>query len=237
MTASQRALTVALVVGAGVAAGFLSYRLNQPRSALRPLVPASSPGAAALDAGTPDVAGKSAPPPPVPTMVPDVQLPDLTGQPRSLRSFEGRPLIINFWATWCAPCRREMPLLRELRQRYQGDRLEIVGIAVDFSAAVHEYLRHTSIDYPVLIGEQEGLSAAQQFGVEPVLPFSVFADAGGHIVAVKVGELHREEADFILTQIRSVDRGQVTLVQAQEQIDARLKELAVQRAKARQGSG
>jgi thiol-disulfide isomerase/thioredoxin len=233
MTASQRALAVALVVGAGVAAGFLSYRLNQPRSPLRPMVPAPSPGAAAPDVA----AGKSAPPPPVPTMVPDVQLPDLAGQRRSLRSFEGRPLIINFWATWCAPCRREMPLLRELRQRYKGDRLEIVGIAVDFSAAVHEYLRHTAIDYPVLIGEQEGLSAAQQFGVEPVLPFSVFADAGGHIVAVKVGELHREEADFILTQIRSVDRGQVTLVQAQEQIDARLKELAVQRAKARQGSG
>jgi thiol-disulfide isomerase/thioredoxin len=169
--------------------------------------------------------------------MPDLELPDLAGKARSLRSFGGRPLIINFWATWCAPCRREIPLLRELRQRYRADQLEIVGIAVDISAAVQEYLRYTPIDYPLLVGEQQGLAAAEQFGMEPVLPFSVFADTQGRIVAVKVGELHRDEADFILTEIREVDKGQIGLAQAREQIEAQLKELAVQRAKAQQNGG
>ena len=159
------------------------------------------------------------------------------GAPMPMARLHGKALLLNFWATWCAPCRREIPLLRELRQRYRADQLEIVGIAVDISAAVQEYLRYTPIDYPLLVGEQQGLAAAEQFGMEPVLPFSVFADTQGRIVAVKVGELHREEADFILTEIRNVDKGQIGLAQAREQIEAQLKELAVQRAKAQQNGG
>jgi thiol-disulfide isomerase/thioredoxin len=236
----QRALAIALVVGAGLAAGFLSYRLESARAAravpaLTVASPVTTPGVATPGVATPDVTAHA--PRPVPAMLPQLELPDLAGNNRSLSSFGGRPLIINFWATWCAPCRREIPLLRELRQRYRSDRLEIVGIAVDFSAAVQEYLRHTSIDYPLLVGEQQGLAAAEQFGLEPVLPFSVFADTQGRIVAVKIGELHREEADFILTEIHSLDLGQIDLPAAREQIQARLKALAVQRAKAQQNSG
>ena len=240
MNSSQRALATALVVGAGLAAGFLSYRLQSSR----PLLPSAGPPRAGVSADAdapgedgPGAVAPEAPPRPVPTTMPDLELPDLAGKARSLRSFGGRPLIINFWATWCAPCRREIPLLRELRQRYRADQLEIVGIAVDFSSAVQEYLRYTPIDYPLLVGEQQGLAAAEQFGMEPVLPFSVFADTQGRIVAVKVGELHREEADFILTEIRNVDKGQIGLAQAREQIEAQLKELAVQRAKAQQNGG
>ena len=240
MNSSQRALATALVVGAGLAAGFLSYRLQSSR----PLLPSAGPPRAGVSADAdapgedaPGAVAPEAPPRPVPTTMPDLELPDLAGKARSLRSFGGRPLIINFWATWCAPCRREIPLLRELRQRYRADQLEIVGIAVDISAAVQEYLRYTPIDYPLLVGEQQGLAAAEQFGMEPVLPFSVFADTQGRIVAVKVGELHRDEADFILTEIREVDKGQIGLAQAREQIEAQLKELAVQRAKAQQNGG
>jgi thiol-disulfide isomerase/thioredoxin len=242
---AQRALAVALVVGVGLAAGFLSYRLESGRASpirepsrvsgasVSPLTDApgvATPGVATTEAAAPA-------PRPVPATLPQLELPDLSGNNRALSSFGGRPLIINFWATWCAPCRREIPLLRDLRQRYRPDRLEIVGIAVDFSAAVREYLRHTTIDYPLLVGEQQGLAAAEQFGLEPVLPFSVFADTQGRIVAVKIGELHREEADFILTEIRSVDRGRIDLPEAREQIQARLKALAVERAKAQQNSG
>jgi thiol-disulfide isomerase/thioredoxin len=240
VNSSQRALAIALVVGAGLAAGFLSYRLQSSR----PLLPSAGPPRAGVSADAdapgedaPGAVAPEAPPRPVPTTMPDLELPDLAGKARSLRSFGGRPLIINFWATWCAPCRREIPLLRELRQRYRADQLEIVGIAVDFSSAVQEYLRYTPIDYPLLVGEQQGLAAAEQFGMEPVLPFSVFADTQGRIVAVKVGELHRDEADFILTEIREVDKGQIGLAQAREQIEAQLKELAVQRAKAQQNGG
>jgi thiol-disulfide isomerase/thioredoxin len=235
----QRALAIALVTGVGLAAGFLSYRLQslQPLPAARsPLPPSSGPGPFVIE---PDSGSGSTdqPPPPVPDSVPDLTLPDLSGKSRSLRSFGDRPLIINFWATWCAPCRREIPLLRDLRQRYRPDRLEVVGIAVDFAAAVRDYLRATPIDYPLLIGEQDGLQAAEQFGMRTVLPFSVFVDARGRIVALKVGELHVEEADFILGEIRSLDRGEIGIQAARAQIEAQLRQLAIERAQAQQNNG
>jgi thiol-disulfide isomerase/thioredoxin len=229
----QRALAITLVVGVGLAAGFLSYRLQSGRAL--PPAPAvtaqpDTDTAAALDAAAPA-------PLPVPSVVPDLTFPDLKGIPTSLHAFAGTPLIINFWATWCAPCRKEIPLLRELRQHYRNQHLEVVGIALDFDTAVQQYLRKTPIDYPVLIGEQGGFTAAQQFGVQAVLPFSVFADSRSRIVAVKVGELHREEADFILAEIGSLDRGQVGMDEARGAIEARLKQLAVERAKAPKDSG
>lgn len=240
MNPLQRALAIALVVGAGLAAGFLSYRLQSGRP-LQPVVsqPANAPGTATPGTDEPDAGAPEPHPPsrPVPTDVPDVSLPDLAGTPRSLRSFGAHPLIINFWATWCAPCRREIPLLQALRTRYRADKLEIVGIAVDFRASVQQYLTHTPIDYPLLVGEQEGLKAAEQFGMEMVLPFSVFADSKGHVVAVKIGELHADEADFILTEIRAVDQGKTDLAQARQRIQGALRELAVRRAKAQQNSG
>ena len=232
MNRLQRALAITLVVGIGLAAGFLSYRLQSGRTLGAPaagaLQPDNSPGE--FEAGAPA-------PLPVPSVVPDLTFPDLKGAPTSLHSFAGAPLIINFWATWCAPCREEIPLLRDLRQRYRGQRLEVVGIALDFGTAVQQYLQKTPIDYPVLIGEQGGFTATQQFGVLAVLPFSVFADSRSRIVAVKVGQLHREEAEFILSEIGSLDRGQVGMEEARSAIEARLKELAIERAKSSENSG
>ena len=232
MNRLQRALAIALVVSVGLAAGFLSYRLQSGRTL--------NPPAAGLPPSDNTTADPDAPVPaplPVPGLVPDLTFPNLKGTPTALHAFAGAPLIINFWATWCAPCREEIPLLRDLRARYRGQRLEVVGIALDFAPAVQQYLQKTPIDYPVLIGEQGGFTAAQQFGVQAVLPFSVFADSRSRIVAVKVGQLHREEAEFILSEIGSLDLGQVGMEEAREAIEARLRQLAVDRAKARQGSG
>ena len=102
----------------------------------------------------------------MPDTVPDLTMPDLAGQPKSLRDFLGQPLIINFWATWCAPCRREIPLLQQLRHAISATGLQVVGIAVDFRSAVADYLRRQPIDYPLLIGEDQGLAAAEQFGMQ-----------------------------------------------------------------------
>ena len=87
-----------------------------------------------------------------------------------------RPLIVNFWATWCEPCRREMPLLTALRQEHRADRLEIVGIAVDFRDSVTDFLKKNPLPYPLLVGEEDGIEAAKAFGMQLVLPFSVFVD-------------------------------------------------------------
>src|SRR5271165_4623593 len=112
MHVSRVALTLALVGLAGLAAGFLSYRVTQPRLALAPPGPATQPADDAPPA-----------PRPVPTEVPEMTLPDPAGKRHSLRDYVGHPLIINFWATWCAPCRREMPLLGQLRGQYRRDGL------------------------------------------------------------------------------------------------------------------
>lgn len=88
------------------------------------------------------------------------------------------------------------------------------------------------IDYPVLVGEKGGLEAAAAFGMEPVLPFTVFADAQGRIVTLKIGELHRDEAAFILARLADIGAGRLSLPAAREQIDVAIRRLAVSRAAA-----
>jgi hypothetical protein len=102
---------------------------------------------------------------------------------------------------------------------------------VDFRDAVRRYAREMSIDYPVLIGEQDGLDAIAAFGMDTVFPFSVFADRQGRIVTLKVGELHADEARFILDQVKAVDTGRSDLAAAKKQIADGVAGLAAERAK------
>ena len=125
-------------------------------------------------------------------------MPDSKGIPHKLSEWKGRPLMVNFWATWCDPCRREIPLLKSLRHERSGESLEVIGIAVDLKDAVVDYTRKIGIDYPVLIGEKDGMAAIDAFGMDTVFPFTVFADRRGRIFTVKVGELGRDEAKIIL---------------------------------------
>lgn len=213
-------LLAALVLLSGAAGGFLLHRLTRAHATLY--------AAAAPPAGTASAARGAQPAPPartVPEQVPDVALPAADGVLHRLSEWRGKPLLINFWATWCEPCRREIPLLKVLRHERARDGLQIVGIAVDYSAAVRKYAAAQGIDYPVLVGEQGGLAAVSAFGMDTVLPFSVFADQAGHVVALKVGELHRDEADFILDRIREVDAGRVSLPTAREAISAGIRRM------------
>jgi thiol-disulfide isomerase/thioredoxin len=168
----------------------------------------------------------------MPERVPDFSLPDLTGVSHTLSDWRGRSLAVNFWATWCDPCRREIPLLRDLRTENARNGFEIVGIAIDQRDSVAKYVQDMKMDYPVLVGERGGLEAAASFGMEPVLPFTVFVDPEGRIVTLKVGELHRDEATFILARLADVGAGRLSLQAARGQIDDRMRRLAVSRAAA-----
>jgi len=168
--------------------------------------------------------------PTIPDTLPQIALADRDGKMRTLGDWKGRPLMVNYWATWCGPCRREIPLLNELRARSPAANLEIIGIAVDFRDDVLKYASETPIDYPLLIGEEDGLAAVQAMGMEAGFPFTVFADSQQRILTVKVGELHREEAELILERLARVDAGSLSRDQAKTEIDAGMKDLAAARA-------
>ena len=155
----------------------------------------------------------------IPDRRPDVKLADRDGKPRSLAEWNGRPQVINFWATWCAPCRREIPMLNKLATDGAHPQFALIGIAIDFREDVLTYLKKMPIDYTVLIGEQDGLDAARAFGMESLgLPFTAFVDKQGRIVTMHLGELHRPQADFILSIVEALDTGQIDLKTAQGRI-------------------
>jgi thiol-disulfide isomerase/thioredoxin len=192
-------LVALLAIAAGVAAFFASRELLAP---VKPELPT-----------TPQAV--------IPDRRPDVSLADRDGQMRALSEWNGKPAIINFWATWCAPCRREIPMLNALAGDPAYAEFALIGIAIDFREDVLRYLAGTPIDYTVLIGEQDGLEAARAFGMESIgLPFTVFTDSKDRIVTVHVGELHRQQADVILSAIRAVDAGEIDLKSAQGRIRA-----------------
>lgn len=157
----------------------------------------------------------------IPERRPDVTLADREGKPRALSEWDGKPQVINFWATWCAPCRREIPMLNALAKDGAWPDIALIGIAIDFREDVLRYLEATPIDYTVLIGEEDGLAAARAFGVESLgLPFTAFVDRSGRILTIHLGELHRPQADVILSILRQVDAGEIGIEAAQARIRA-----------------
>ncbi|HWJ36486.1 MAG TPA: TlpA disulfide reductase family protein [Steroidobacteraceae bacterium] len=179
---------------------------------------------AAFDEGVPT-------PSKIPEQLPDFSLGDRTGKPTSVSTWRGKSLILNFWATWCAPCRREIPLLESLYAEW-GDRdVEVVGIAVDYRDKVVAYADELKIAYPLLIGEQDALDVAAAFGVgTPVFPFTVFTDRRGDIVTLYLGELHKPQADLILSVVQHLDQHRMDLAQARQSIAAGLQALAPKHA-------
>jgi thiol-disulfide isomerase/thioredoxin len=110
------------------------------------------------------------------------QYPDLSGTVRRLSEWRGRPLVCNFWATWCAPCREEIPLLDAARLERADKGLQIVGIAVDSAANVREYVKTTPIGYPVLLGDASAIDLMRRLGnAVGGLPFTVMLDGAGRL--------------------------------------------------------
>jgi thiol-disulfide isomerase/thioredoxin len=162
----------------------------------------------------------------IPDRLPQFSLEDSTGKKTPITSFGEKSLIINFWATWCAPCRSEIPLLKNLHAEWAGRGVSVVGIAVDYRDKVLEFAHSFNIGYPLLIGEQDALDAAAAFGVEnPVFPFTVFTDRRGEVVALFIGELHRPQAELILAEVQNLNKDLTKLPEARQSIAKGLRAL------------
>lgn len=113
---------------------------------------------------------------------PDFELRDAQGVKRRLSEFRGKVVILNFWATWCAPCRKEIPLLNRIHQAYARRGLTVLGIAMDERGwpAVTPFLEREEVDYPVLLGNA---AVARRYGGLKVLPRTLFLDRNGGVVA------------------------------------------------------
>jgi thiol-disulfide isomerase/thioredoxin len=183
-------------------------------------------------ASTPDPrddaeAQAAAPQPVIPANLPQFALKDLGGKLTPVSSWRGKSLVINFWATWCAPCRREIPLLKTLAADWAGRQLEVVGIAVDYPDKVRQFAAQFKIDYPVLVGDQDAMDVAAGFGMSsPGFPFTVFTDRRGEVVALYLGELHRQQADLILSEVQNLNEDRVQLPQARRTIAEGLERMA-----------
>lgn len=121
---------------------------------------------------------------------PPLSLPDLDGTLHRLSDYRGRRVVLNFWASWCAPCVEEMPTLDRISGKF-GERAPIViGIAMDDPAHVRAFLAAHPVNYPILIGQMTTPDTSSQLGdVDQVLPYSVMIGADGRILATHEGSL------------------------------------------------
>ncbi len=159
--AATRWLVVLAVIAAGLAAGWLGYRLGR------------------VDFAGDDAAG-------VPASV-TFALPDVDGVQRSAGEWRGRTLLVNFWATWCAPCREEVPLLVAAQQAYGPRGLQVVGVAIDEVEAVRAFGAHFGINYPSLVAADQGFELMRRYGNPGALPFNVVVDADGRVHSTRLG--------------------------------------------------
>ena len=123
----------------------------------------------------------------------DFSLPDSEGEMRTADDWHGRAILLNFWATWCAPCRDEIPELVEAQDEYGEQGLQVLGVALDNPEQVRRFMQEMSFNYPSLIAETEGMDIMAAYGNAGALPFTIAFDRDGRVVGKKLGRVSRSE--------------------------------------------
>jgi thiol-disulfide isomerase/thioredoxin len=123
---------------------------------------------------------------------PDFAFPDQHGRLRRLADWDGKVVVVNFWATWCAPCLEEIPILIELQEAYAERGVQFVGVAVDELEPVREYAGRVGLNYPTAQGDAAALDVMRRFGNRKGgLPFTAFVDRRGGIAHRHTGPITR----------------------------------------------
>lgn len=208
--ARSRPALLAIVLSGAALLGYGAYRMLSP----------SQPSGVAENAPQAESAGSEAAPPGAPGLaasLPDFSLDNLAGEPQSIQSWPGKPLLINFWATWCGPCLREIPMLKQLQESRPD--LQVVGIAIDKRDAVVEFAGKMEFNYAILIGQSEAWAAAAALGVNIyALPFTVFSAADGSLIGVHTGELHAEHLDRFRATVDDLAARRIGVSEARERM-------------------
>jgi thiol-disulfide isomerase/thioredoxin len=134
--------------------------------------------------------------------LPEFNLPDLSGHQHNISEWRGKVVVINFWATWCPPCRKEIPDFIALQQQYADKGLQFIGIALDDIEPVAEFAAATKINYPVLLGGDNGIALAQQLGNSVgAVPYTIIVDRQGQIIHQHPGELSKQQIMEVISPL------------------------------------
>jgi len=131
--------------------------------------------------------------------LPEFSLPDLTGQTRHSHEWSGDILVVNFWATWCPPCLKEIPIFMKMQENYGEQGLQFVGVALDDIEQVKIFAKRMQINYPNLVGERAAMQLSSQLGNRlGALPYTVIVNRAGKIVYKHPGDLTEAELNQLL---------------------------------------
>ena len=147
---------------------------------------------------TPPATTTSVLPDPAATLL-DARFNDLNGNVQSLSQWRGKIIVVNFWATWCPPCREEIPEFIKMQEKYGKQGLIFVGIAIDQKDKVQAYADEISINYPILLGELEAIDLAKRAGNRlGGLPYTAIIDRNGKMVASEIGGLTQAKLETLI---------------------------------------
>ena len=131
-----------------------------------------------------------------------ISLPDIDGKPQALAQWQGKVVVVNFWATWCAPCREEMPMFVKMQTEQGPKGLQFVGIAVDQADKVRQFADEIGMNYPALIGGYGAMELSKTMGNRLMaLPFTVIVDRQGKVAHTQLGPIKEDQLAKIVGQL------------------------------------
>jgi peroxiredoxin len=136
---------------------------------------------------------------------PDFTLQDIDGVQRNVDEWDGKILVINFWATWCLPCLKEIPDFIKLQEKYNEQNVQFLGLAMQSAEEIKEFISDTGMNYPALAGIQDVSNVGKLFGNRfGVLPYTVMIDRNQKIVFIKSGPLSYDDADYAINALTTL---------------------------------